>query len=157
MGQSKMFKGSFWNNKITNKRFIDRKLFRDNFMPFDNEGLFIYLKFSLMSCYNDHPTIEVFTALNECNIERVCYSLFRIEQLLKDISAGVKPPKMFSSKELAQFLRISQSKVINMAIEKTIPHYRAGNRYIFDFEQVMESIRVRERAEAKRKMRRIPK
>lgn len=63
----------------------------------------------------------------------------------KYFEATVSTEKFISKKELAKRLGISEWKVTEMTREKTIPHQRAGTRYLYNYQQVLKSIGVKQR------------
>lgn len=75
-------------------------------------------------------------------LEFMCDVFEKIESLLTDIKKYDPQPRLFSSDELVEKLGVSKSKSMSMTVEKTIPHLRAGSRYLFDYENVKDAIKV---------------
>jgi excisionase family DNA binding protein len=52
---------------------------------------------------------------------------------------------LLSTKEIAAELGVSQWKIREMTAEKTIPHKRAGAKYLYSLNEVLKSINVSKR------------
>ncbi len=75
-------------------------------------------------------------------LEYMCDVLEKIESILTDIKKYDPQPRLLSCNELAEKLGVSRAKIMSMTVEKTIPHLRAGSRYLFDYDHVKEAIKV---------------
>ncbi|WP_343566298.1 helix-turn-helix domain-containing protein [Sphingobacterium sp.] len=53
--------------------------------------------------------------------------------------------RLLSTKEIAAELGVSQWKIREMTAEKTIPHKRAGAKYLYSLNEVLKSINVSKR------------
>lgn len=71
-----------------------------------------------------------------------------IRELRKEVielKAGRELDTLISRKELAKRLDVSEWKIKEMTDEKTIPHVRAGSKYLYDYQEVIKSISVKKR------------
>lgn len=72
--------------------------------------------------------------------------LRELRKELATLKADKEPVnKLLSTKELAQEIGLSQWKIREMTAEKTIPHKRAGTRYLYNLNEVLKSLNVNKR------------
>lgn len=72
--------------------------------------------------------------------------LREVKKELEYLKAQREPTnRLLSTKEIAKELGVSQWKVREMTAEKTIPHKRAGSKYLYSLNEVLKSINVSKR------------
>lgn len=72
--------------------------------------------------------------------------LREVKEELRQLKSQKEPSsKLLTTKELAAEIGVSQWKVREMTSEKTIPHKRAGSRYLYNLNEVLKSINVGKR------------
>lgn len=59
----------------------------------------------------------------------------RVEPPAKEV--GTQPKKLFRFAEAAEFLCVSKRTLYRLVSEKQVPHYRIGNRYLFNEQQLL--------------------
>lgn len=90
--------------------------------------------------------------MSENNYEQLAYEMALLTTEIRGIRVDldkllikVDTDRLLSANELSKRLGVSVNKIMAMTKEKTIPHMRAGSRYLFKYNEVLKSIEVKPR------------
>ncbi|WP_099368106.1 helix-turn-helix domain-containing protein [Sphingobacterium sp. 1.A.4] len=90
--------------------------------------------------------------MNETTLDNLVFEVAlltsEIRGIRKDLDVIISKndtSNMISANELSKRLGLSVAKVMSMAKEKTIPHKKAGSRYLFNYNEALKSLEVKQR------------